>query len=241
MWKSSCKLNPGDGVSEPSPVFSFTNTEIVKAMEKGLIGRKLGMTQVFSDEGAAVPVTVIEAGPCVVIQKKTRETDGYDAVQIGFGRKKPKRTTKPLQGHFKKADKGFFRILREFRVNDIGAYEVGAELNAGIFAVGDYVDIVGTSKGRGFAGGVKRHGFKGGRATHGSMFHRAPGSIGASADPSRVLKGTKLPGHMGDRRVTVQNLQVFGVRPERNLILVKGSVPGSMNGFVLVKNAVKKS
>jgi large subunit ribosomal protein L3 len=210
-------------------------------MEKGLIGRKLGMTQVFSDEGAAIPVTVIEAGPCVVIQKKTRETDGYDAVQLGFGRKKLKRVTKPIQGHFKKADKGFFRLLREFRMDNTEQYEVGSELNADIFAVGDYVDIVGTSKGRGFAGGVKRHGFKGGRATHGSMFHRAPGSIGASADPSRVFKGTKLPGHMGDRRVTVQNLVVFGVRPERNLILVKGSVPGSMNGFVLIKNAVKKS
>jgi large subunit ribosomal protein L3 len=210
-------------------------------MEKGLIGRKLGMTQVFSDEGAAISVTVIEAGPCVVIQKKTRETDGYDAVQIGFGRKKTKRITKPLQGHFKKADKGFFQFLREFRIDNAGEYEVGAELNVDIFAVGDYVDIVGTSKGRGFAGGVKRHGFKGGRATHGSMFHRAPGSIGASADPSRVFKGTKLPGHMGDRRVTVQNLVVFSVRPERNLILVKGSVPGSMNGFVLIKNAVKKS
>jgi large subunit ribosomal protein L3 len=199
------------------------------------------MTQVFSDEGAAISVTVIEAGPCVVIQKKTRETDGYDAVQIGFGRKKTKRITKPLQGHFKKADKGFFQFLREFRIDNAGEYEVGAELNVDIFAVGDYVDIVGTSKGRGFAGGVKRHGFKGGRATHGSMFHRAPGSIGASADPSRVFKGTKLPGHMGDRRVTVQNLVVFSVRPERNLILVKGSVPGSMNGFVLIKNAVKKS
>ncbi len=199
------------------------------------------MTQVFSDEGAAIPVTVIEAGPCVVIQKKTRETDGYDAVQLGFGRKKLKRVTKPIQGHFKKADKGFFRLLREFRMDNTEKYEVGSELNVDIFAVGDYVDIVGTSKGRGFAGVVKRHGFKGGRATHGSMFHRAPGSIGASADPSRVLKGTKLPGHMGDRRVTVQNLVVFSVRPERNLILVKGSVPGSMNGFVLIKNAVKKS
>jgi len=221
--------------------FRVQNTGIVKVMEKGLIGRKLGMTQVFSDEGAAVPVTVIEAGPCVVIQKKTRETDGYDAIQVGFGRRKPKRTTKPLQGHFKKADKGFFQVLREFRVDDAGAYEVGAELNAGIFVAGDYVDIVGTSKGRGFAGGVKRHGFKGGRATHGSMFHRAPGSIGASAYPSRVLKGQRLPGQMGDRRVTVQNLLVFGVRPERNLILVRGSIPGSSDGFVLIKNAVKKS
>jgi large subunit ribosomal protein L3 len=199
------------------------------------------MTQVFSDEGAAVPVTVIEAGPCVVIQKKTREQDGYDAVQLGFGRKKQKRTTKPLQGHFKKADKGFFQVLREFRLDDCGEYEVGAELNVDIFNVGEFVDVVGTSKGRGFAGGVKRHGFKGGKATHGSMFHRAPGSIGASADPSRVLKGKKLPGHMGDRQVTVQNLMVFGVRPERNLLLVKGSIPGSMSGIVIIRDAVKKS
>ncbi len=224
-----------------SLVFRKYKSETVDTMEKGLIGRKLGMTQVFSEEGAAIPVTVIEAGPCVVIQKKTRETDGYDAVQLGFGRKKQKKITKPLQGHFRQADKGFFRILREFRIDNPEEYDVGSELNADIFAVGDYVDIVGTSKGKGFAGGMKRHGFKGGRATHGSMFHRAPGSIGASADPSRVLKGKKLPGHMGDHRVTVQNLVVFGVRSERNLILVKGSIPGSMNGFVMIKNAVKKS
>jgi large subunit ribosomal protein L3 len=210
-------------------------------MEKGLIGRKLGMTQVFSDEGSAVPVTVIEAGPCVVIQKKIREKDGYNAVQLGFGRKKPKKVTKPLQGHFKKADKGFFRILREFRLDDPGAYEVGAELNADLFEAGEYIDVVGISKGKGFAGGMKRHGFKGGRATHGSMFHRAPGSIGASADPSRVLKGKKLPGHMGDKRVTVQNLKIFSVRPDRNLILVRGSVPGSTSGFIIIKNAIKKS
>jgi len=213
----------------------------VDAMEKGLIGRKLGMTQVFSEEGAAVPVTVIEAGPCVVVQKKTREADGYEALQLGFGRKKQKRVTKPLQGHFRKADKGFFRVLREFILDDCTEYDVGAELNVGMFDVGEYVDIIGTSKGRGFAGGVKRHGFKGGRASHGSMFHRAPGSIGASADPSRVLKGKKLPGHMGDRRVTVQNLVVFGVRPDRNLLLVRGSVPGATNGIVIVRNAVKKS
>ena len=210
-------------------------------MEKGLIGRKLGMTQVFSEEGAAVPVTVIEAGPCVVVQKKTREADGYEALQLGFGRKKQKRVTKPLQGHFRKADKGFFRVLREFILDDCTEYDVGAELNVGMFDAGEYVDIIGTSKGRGFAGGVKRHGFKGGRASHGSMFHRAPGSIGASAYPSRVLKGKKLPGHMGDRRVTVQNLVVFGVRPDRNLLLVRGSVPGSTNGIVIVRNAVKKS
>lgn len=199
------------------------------------------MTQVFSEEGAAVPVTVIEAGPCVVVQKKTREADGYEALQLGFGRKKQKRVTKPLQGHFRKADKGFFRVLREFILDDCTEYDVGAELNVGMFDAGEYVDIIGTSKGRGFAGGVKRHGFKGGRASHGSMFHRAPGSIGASAYPSRVLKGKKLPGHMGDRRVTVQNLVVFGVRPDRNLLLVRGSVPGSTNGIVIVRNAVKKS
>ena len=199
------------------------------------------MTQVFSEEGAAVPVTVIEAGPCVVVQKKTRETDGYEALQLGFGRKKQKRVTKPLQGHFRKADKGFFQVLREFILDDCTEYDVGAELSVGMFDVGEYVDIIGTSKGRGFAGGVKRHGFKGGRASHGSMFHRAPGSIGASADPSRVLKGKKLPGHMGDRRVTVQNLVVFGVRPDRNLLLVRGSVPGATNGIVIVRNAVKKS
>lgn len=199
------------------------------------------MTQVFSEEGTAVPVTVIEAGPCVVVQKKTREADGYEALQLGFGRKKQKRVTKPLQGHFRKADKGFFRVLREFKLDDCTEYDVGAELNVGMFDAGEYVDIIGTSKGRGFAGGVKRHGFKGGRDSHGSMFHRAPGSIGASAYPSRVLKGKKLPGHMGDRRVTVQNLVVFGVRPDRNLLLVRGSVPGSTNGIVIVRNAVKKS
>lgn len=209
-------------------------------MKKGLIGKKLGMTQVFSDEGA-IPVTVIEAGPCVVIQKKTAGKDGYEAIQVGFGRKRPKNVTKPLQGHYKKADKGLFRYLKEFRVESSDQYELGSELTAEVFEVGDYVDITGTSKGRGFAGVVKRHGFRGGRATHGSMFHRAPGSIGASADPSRVLKGRKLPGHMGDQRVTVQNLTVLGIRPEMNIILVKGAVPGSNNGIVLIRESIKKA
>lgn len=208
-------------------------------MEKVLIGRKVGMTQIFADDGAAVPVTVIEAEPSVVIQKKTKETDGYDAIQIGYGRIRQKRVTKALQGHFKKADKGFFRILREFRA-DVNNYELGQELKVDLFQVGDYVDVVGTTKGKGFAGGVKRHGFRGGRASHGSMFHRAPGAIGASAEPSRVLKGKKLPGHMGDVRKTTQNLLVMGVRPENNLILVKGSIPGCRNGIVLVRQAVKK-
>ena len=208
-------------------------------MIKGLIGKKLGMTQIFSDEGVSVPVTVIEVEPSVVIQKKTANTDGYDAIQLGYGRIKQRSVTKALQGHFKKADKGLFRVLREFNM-DPGGCEAGQELNAEMFAPGDYVDVVGTTKGKGFAGVIKRHGFHGGRATHGSMFHRAPGSIGASADPSRVFKGTKLPGHMGSARKTVQNLLVWAVRPDMNVILVRGAVPGSKNGYVLIKQAIKK-
>jgi large subunit ribosomal protein L3 len=210
-----------------------------KTMTKGLIGKKLGMTQIFSDEGVSVPVTVIEVEPSVVIQKKTTETDGYDALQLGYGRIKQRNVTKPLQGHFKKADKGLFRVLREFKM-DPKSCELGQELNAEMFTPGDYVDVVGTTKGKGFAGVIKRHGFSGGRATHGSMFHRAPGSIGASADPSRVFKGTKLPGHMGCDRKTVQNLLVWAVRLDMNVIMVRGAVPGSKNGFVLIKPATKK-
>jgi large subunit ribosomal protein L3 len=208
-------------------------------MTKGLIGKKLGMTQIFSDEGVSVPVTVIEVEPSVVIQKKTANTDGYDAIQLGYGRIKQRNVTKALQGHFKKADKGLFRVLREFNMDPDGC-EAGQELNAEMFAPGDYVDVVGTTKGKGFAGVIKRHGFHGGRATHGSMFHRAPGSIGASADPSRVFKGTKLPGHMGSARKTVQNLLVWAVRPDMNVILIRGAVPGSKNGYVLIKQAIKK-
>jgi large subunit ribosomal protein L3 len=208
-------------------------------MKKGLIGKKLGMTQVFWDDGSVIPVTAIEAGPCVVVQKKATDVDGYDAIQLGFDRLKEKTVTKPLRGHFEKAGKGCFRILREFKLESANDYEVGAELRADIFTVGDYIDVVGTTKGRGFAGVVKRHGFRGGRATHGSMFHRAPGSIGASAWPSRVFKGKRLPGHMGNRRQTVQNLMVVSVRPEKNIILVKGSVPSSTNGIVLIKDSIK--
>ncbi len=208
-------------------------------MKKGLIGKKLGMTQVFWDDGSVIPVTAIEAGPCVVIQKKVQGTDGYDAIQLGFDRVKEKAVTKPLKGHFKKADRGSFRILREFRLESIDEYDVGSELKVDIFQVGEYVDVVGTTRGRGFAGVVKRYGFKGGKATHGSMFHRAPGSIGASAWPSRVFKGKRLPGHMGNRRQTVQNLMVVGVRPEENVILVKGAVPSSTNGIVLIKDSIK--
>jgi len=208
-------------------------------MRKGLIGRKLGMTQVFTEDGEAMPATVIEVEPSVVIQKKTVQREGYDAVQIGCSRVKQKHVTKPLQGHFQKADKGLFSILRELR-GDVSGYELGQEVRVDIFQPGDYVDIAGTSKGKGFAGVVKRHGFRGGRATHGSMFHRAPGSIGASAEPSRVFKGRKLPGQMGCERNTVQNMQVLVVRPEDNAILVKGSIPGGKQGVVLIRQAIKK-
>jgi large subunit ribosomal protein L3 len=209
-------------------------------MEMGIIGRKLGMTQIFSDDGSAVAVTVVETEPSVVIQKKTKATNGYEAIQLGYGRIKRKNVSKPLQGHFKKADKGNFRYLREFRT-DADDYTVGQELMADYFEAGDYVDVVGTSKGKGFAGVIKRHGFSGGRATHGSMFHRAPGSIGASADPSRVFKGTRLPGHMGSERKTIQNMVVWAVRSDQNLIMIKGAIPGGKMGLVLIKKAKKKS
>ncbi len=209
-------------------------------MNKGIIGKKLGMTQVFAEDGAAVGVTAIEVEPSVVVQVKTKEKDGYDAIQVGYGRIKQKNVTKPLQGHFNKANKGFFRVLKEFPA-DAGPYELGQEITSEVFQAGGYVDVVGTSKGKGFQGVVKRHGFGGGRATHGSMFHRAPGSIGASADPARVFKGTKMGGHMGDVRKTVQNLQIWQVRPDRNLLLLKGSIPGCKNGYVIIKQARKKS
>jgi large subunit ribosomal protein L3 len=209
-------------------------------MKKGIIGKKIGMTQVFAEDGAAVGVTAIEVEPSIVVQVKTKEKDGYDAIQIAYGRVKQKNVTKPLQGHFNKANKGFFRILKEFPVQD-GKYETGQEIASDIFQAGDYVDVVGTSKGKGFQGVVKRHGFGGGRATHGSMHHRAPGSIGASADPSRVFKGTKMGGQMGNVRKTIQNLQVWQVRPDRNLLLLRGSIPGSKNGYVIIKQARKKS
>ena len=221
-------------------VRGFISLKSWMMMNKGILGKKLGMTQVFAEDGAAVGVTAIEVEPSVVVQVKTREKDGYDAVQIAYGRMKQKNVTKPLQGHLNKANKGYFRVLREVPVA-AGAYEVGQEISADIFQAGGFVDVVGTSKGKGFQGVVKRHGFGGGRATHGSMFHRAPGSIGASADPSRVFKGTKMGGQMGNVRKTVQNLQVWQVRSDRNLLLLKGSVPGGKNGYVFISQARKKS
>jgi large subunit ribosomal protein L3 len=201
---------------------------------KGIIGKKVGMTQVF-DEGVMVPVTVISAGSCWVVQKKTVKTDGYDAIQIGFDPAREKRVTMPRKGHFAKAGVKATRVLLEFRgTSDL---EVGAEIKADIFEAGAQVDITGTSKGRGFQGVVKRHGFSGGPATHGSKTGRIPGSIGASADPSRVIPGKKLPGQMGNKQVTVRNLTVVGTDAEQNLIWVRGAVPGAPNGYVVIRAA----
>jgi len=208
-------------------------------MSKGIIGTKLGMTQVFAGGEELIPVTVIQAGPCTVIQKKTQDLDGYDAIQIGYGEARANRVTKPRMGHFRKAAAPATRLLREFSVDNIDDYEIGQVVNVDIFKPGDYVDITGTSKGKGFQGVMKRHGFGGGRATHGSMFHRAPGALGGHEWPGKVLKGKKLPGHAGSRRVTVQNLQVVDVDSERNIILVRGAVPGAKNGSLIVKRAVK--
>lgn len=209
-------------------------------MKKGIVGRKVGMTQLFNENGHAVPVTVIEAGPCVVIQKKTVEKDGYSAIQVGFKAKKGHRVNRPLMGHFKKAGKGAFYSMRELKVEDADSFELGQEITADIFKEGEYVDVTGYSKGRGFQGVVKRHGFSGGPGSHGSMFHRAPGAIGQCASPSRVWKNQKMPGQFGNERVTVMNLRVERILPDKNLILVKGAVPGTRNGMVIVRKALKK-
>jgi large subunit ribosomal protein L3 len=210
-------------------------------MIKGILGKKLGMTQVFAMGGKCIPVTVVEAGPCVVLQKKTVEQDGYNALQLGFGTKEIHRTNKPAMGHFKKAGKGAFAYLRELRADEkVDDYSVGGEISCGdVFAAGDIIDVTATSKGKGFQGVIKRWNFSGGRATHGSMFHRRPGAIGCSAYPSRVFKGKKMAGQMGNKRVTTQNLQVVEVRAEQNLILVKGAVPGPKNGLVMIRKGVK--
>ncbi len=208
-------------------------------MLKGLLGRKVGMTQVYAADGRLVPVTVLQVGPCTVIQTKTKATDGYAAVQLGFDPKKGKQTPKPLIGHFKKAGTGPFRVLREFRVEDAESMKPGQVVTLDLFKPGDLVDVIGTSKGKGFQGVIKRHHFAGGPATHGSMFHREPGSIGASSFPSKVIKGHKHPGHMGDRRVTVQNLTVVEVKPDEHLLLVQGAVPGANGTHVVVQSAVK--
>lgn len=209
-------------------------------MEKGIIGKKIGMTQIFREDGSVVPVTVIQAGPCRVVQIKTSQKENYAALQLGFEERDLKRMKKPLQGHFSKAQVPGFRYLREFRVSDPNAYKVGQVITVEEFRIGELVDITGFSKGKGFMGVVKRWGFRGGAATHGSMFHRAPGSIGASSFPSRVWPGQKMGGHAGNQRVTVQNLEVIDIRPRQNLLLVKGAVPGGPRGLVLIREAKKK-
>lgn len=208
-------------------------------MVHGMLGRKVGMLQVFTERGEVVPVTVINAGPCVVTQVRVREQDGYDAVQIGFEQVPARKLTKPQQGHLKGAGT-LVRVLREFGADNPQDYEVGEIISVELFKAGQKVDISGNSKGRGFAGVVKRHGFRGGPKTHGqSDRHRAPGSIGAGTTPGRVWKGQKMAGRMGGKRVTVQNLEVVEVLPEKNLILVKGSVPGARNGLLQIRRAVK--
>jgi len=207
-------------------------------MVNALIAKKIGMTQLLQDDGTMVPVTIVQAGPCVVVQKKTALKDGYDAIQLGFVEFiKPKNVTKPMAGHFKKADAAPVRILREMRTEGEAAMNLGDKVMVNIFNANEKVHVVGTSKGRGFAGFVKRHHFGGGRASHGSMFHRAPGSIGASAYPSRVLKGMRMAGHLGSARITVQNIQVARVDQENNLLYLRGAVPGPNGGYLVVEKS----
>ena len=208
-------------------------------MKKGIIGKKIGMTQIFDEKGTVIPVTVIEAGPCVVAQVKNTETDGYNAVQLGFGAVKANKVNKPEAGHFAKAKLTAMKHLREFRLDDISNVKVGDEIKADVFAEGDKVDIQGTTKGKGFQGVIKRHGQSRGPMGHGSMYHRRPGSMGSTSTPGRVFKGKKLPGHMGMQTVTIQNLDVVKVDMDKNVILVKGSVPGAKGAILKIKSSVK--
>ena len=208
-------------------------------MKKGIIGRKVGMTQIFDEKGNVIPVTVIEAGPCVVAQVKTEETDGYNAVQLGFGDVKDKHINKPEAGHFAKAKLANKKHLREFRLDSIEGIKVGDEVKADVFIAGEKVDVQGTSKGKGFQGVIKRHGQSRGPMGHGSMYHRRPGSMGSTSTPGRVFKGKKLPGHMGRVTVTIQNLDVVKVDMDKNVLLIKGSVPGPKGAILKVKSTVK--
>ncbi len=208
-------------------------------MKKAILGKKVGMTQMFQSDGTMIPVTVIEAGPCPVVQKKTVGTDGYNAVQVGFSTIRERLVNKPLAGHFAKANIKPLRYMRELKLDDADSYEVGQVIKADLFAVGDRVDISGRSKGKGFQGVIKRHNQARGRMTHGSHYHRRVGSMSANSSPSRVFKTKKLPGHMGAENVTIQNLEIVRVDAERNLLLVKGAVPGPKGGLVTVKSSVK--
>ena len=211
-------------------------------MQKAIIGKKIGMTQVFDEAGKVIPVTVVEAGPCVVSQKKTVENDGYASVQIGFGDVKAQKVTKPMRGHFAKSDVAPKRVLREFRVDDIDAFNVGDLIKADVFAAGDKVDVIGTSKGKGYAGVIKRWNFQRLKESHGSgPVARHGGSIGSCSDPSRVFKGSKMAGHLGCERVTIQNLTVVKVDAENNLLAIKGAIPGPNGGTVMIHDSVKKA
>ena len=208
-------------------------------MKKAIIGKKIGMTQIFDETGKVIPVTVIEAGPCVIAQVKTVETDGYDAIQLAFGDVKENKVNKPVKGHYAKASLTPKKHLREFRVDSIESYKVGNEVKADTFAQGDKIDIQGISKGKGFQGVIKRHGQSRGPMGHGSMYHRRPGSMGPTSTPGRVFKGKKLPGHMGRQTITIQNLDVVRVDMDKNVILVKGSVPGVKGAILKIKTSVK--
>ncbi len=207
-------------------------------MKKAILGTKLGMLQIFDDAGRVVPVTVIQAGPCVVTQKKTKENDGYEAIQVGFVPAKDKHLSKPQKGHFAKQGVSAMRHLKEFRLEDIASYELGQEIKADIFAAGDVVDVTGTSKGKGFQGSIKRHGFSRGPMAHGSKYHRRNGSLGAKG-PARVFPGRKGPGRMGGDIVTIQGLQVVRVDAEKDLILIKGAIPGAKKGTIMIRNSAK--
>ena len=211
-------------------------------MQKAIIGKKIGMTQIFDEAGKVIPVTVVEAGPCVVVQKKTAENDGYEAVQLGFGEISDKNVNKPMKGHFAKADVAAKRTLKEFRLDDTSAVNTGDIVKADVFAVGDIVDVSGTSKGKGFQGTIKKNNNSRLKETHGSgPVHRHAGSMGACSSPSRIYKGKKLPGHMGNEKVTVQNLEIVKIDAENNLIAIRGAVPGPKNGVVTIIDCVKKA
>jgi len=209
-------------------------------MKKGILGKKLGMTQVFAEDGTVIPVTVVEAGPCVVTQIKTMEKDGYNAIQVGFGDIREKLVNKPLKGHFEKGGVPLKRYLREFKFDNMDEYQVGNVIKADIFSKGDRVDVVGRTKGKGFTGSIKRWNQHRGPMSHGSKYHRGPGSMSANTSPGRVLKTKKLPGRMGNERVTVQNLEVVKADAEKNLLLIKGAVPGPRGSLLIIKESVKQ-
>jgi large subunit ribosomal protein L3 len=229
MLKSNCSRN---AIS-----FFFGDSNVAL----GIIGKKIGMTQMFSPEGEVIPVTVVQAGPCTVVQKKTAEKDGYSALQLGFGEKKAKRCSRALQGHLKKAGDAVCAVLREFRVENDVAYDVGQAVSVDIFEPGETVEITGTSKGKGFAGSIKRHGFNRGPMAHGSKHHRAPGSTGHSAWPAKVFKGKRMPGQLGNERVTVRGLQIVDSRPDENLLLIRGAVPGHKNSLIMICKAKEQA